>query len=166
MSFRVRGFLLLSFLSQENCSKGDLKKHLESFKQGTGELITLSDFYGPFEIQYPDLRSYVSKVFIWYIYVIKYHQHSKLYSGQVPGRAVLQASTPLAGSNSAARAGRARGMRTGMTWEQRSGSSSIPQNPSPERASTIPDTNSSDTSWSILAWMPLVHSSHVTSLGK
>ena len=25
--------------SQENCSKGDLKKHLESFKQGTGELI-------------------------------------------------------------------------------------------------------------------------------
>ena len=39
MYFRVTGFLLLSFLSQENCSKGDLKKHLESFKQGTGELI-------------------------------------------------------------------------------------------------------------------------------
>ena len=39
MSFRITGFLLLSFLSQENCSKGDLKKHLESFKQGTGELI-------------------------------------------------------------------------------------------------------------------------------
>ena len=39
MSFTVTGFLLLSFLSQENCSKGDLKKHLESFKQGTGELI-------------------------------------------------------------------------------------------------------------------------------
>jgi len=27
------------FIILENCSKGDLKKHLESFKQGTGELI-------------------------------------------------------------------------------------------------------------------------------
>ena len=65
-----------------------------------------------------------------------------------------------------ARAGRANGIKVAITLAHISGSSSMPQKPSPDIASTIPVTYSSDSSWSMSWLIPSWHSSQVTVLAE